>query len=162
VIGISFILAFNTPSLFSGYKVLVGSYWILPLAYMVRTYPLIVRSTAASLEQLDDSLLEAGQSFGAGAWRRFRKIALPITLPGIISGALLAGIASLGEFVSSILLYTYQSKPIAVEILSQLRTFNFGGASSYSVILLLLILGLIALAHRMGGGIDVQGEPPQS
>jgi iron(III) transport system permease protein len=149
VIAVSLILAFNAPTPFSGFQVLVGTFWILPLAYFIRLYPLVVRSTTAALEQLDDALLEAGESFGAGPWRRFRRIALPLIFPGIVSGALLTVISALGEFVSSILLYTYSSRPISVEILSQLRTFNFGAAAAYCVILLVLIMAIVSVSNRV-------------
>jgi iron(III) transport system permease protein len=56
-----------------------------------------------------------------------------------------------GEFVSSILLYTYSSRPISVEILSQLRTFNFGAAAAYCVMLLVLILAIVSVANRFAG-----------
>lgn len=151
VIAVSLILAFNVPTPFSGFQILVGTFWILPLAYFIRLYPLVVRSTAAALEQLDDALLEAGESFGAGPWRRFRRIALPLIFPGIVSGALLTVISALGEFVSSILLYTYSSRPISVEILSQLRTFNFGAAAAYCVLLLVLILAIVWFSNALMG-----------
>ncbi len=161
VIALSLILAFNVPTPFSGFQILVGTFWILPLAYFIRLYPLVVRSTTAALEQLDDALLEAGESFGAGPWRRFRRIALPLIFPGIVSGALLTVISALGEFVSSVLLYTYSSRPISVEILSQLRTFNFGAAAAYCVILLVLILAIVSLSNYLvnrgfSGGTRVQ------
>jgi iron(III) transport system permease protein len=152
VIAISLISTFNKPTFLAGNEILVGTFWILPLAYFIRNYPLVIRSTASVLEKLDDSLLEAGESFGAGMARRMRVIVLPLILPGILSGALLVAIASLGEFVSSILLYTYSNRPIALEILAQLRGYNFGSAAAYSVFLLILILVLNAivqwLAHR--------------
>ncbi len=151
VIAVSLILAFNVPTPFSGFQVLVGTFWILPLAYFIRLYPLVVRSTTAALEQLDDALLEAGASCGAGPWRRFRRIVFPLIFPGIVSGALLTVISALGEFVSSILLYTYSSRPISVEILSQLRTFNFGAAAAYCVMLLVLILAIVSVANRVAG-----------
>ena len=56
-------------------------------------------------------------------------------------------IAAVGEFVSSILLYTFSNRPISVEILAQLRMFNFGSAAAYSVFLLVLILGLTVLSN---------------
>ncbi len=149
VVAISLILAFNTPSLLTGNAVLVGTFWILPLAYVLRTYPLVVRSTAAACDQVEDSLLEAGRSFGAGPWRVFGKIVLPLVLPGIVSGSLLGMIAVLGEFVSSILLYAYSSRPISVEILSQLRSLHFGAAAAYCVILLGLIALLIWLSKLL-------------
>ncbi|MBI5472123.1 MAG: iron ABC transporter permease [Ignavibacteriae bacterium] len=149
VIAIALILAFNMPSIFSAFNVLVGTFWILPLAYFVRMFPMVVRSTSASLEHVDSSLMEAGETFGAGLWTRFRKILLPLIAPGIVSGALLVMITALGEFVSSVLLYSYANRPIAVEILAQMRTYNFGAAAAYSVFLLVFILALVALANAI-------------
>lgn len=158
VVAIGLILAFNKPSIFAGYQLLVGTFWILPLAYFIRLFPLIVRSTSASLESLDDSLLEAGQTFGARGVRIFGKITLPIIFPGIISGALLVMITALGEFVSSILLYTYSNRPISVEILAQMRGYNFGGAAAYSVLLLLVIMSIASVASRLNrSAIDANG-----
>ena len=145
VIAIALILAFNRPVLAGVPALLVGTFWILPLAYFVREYPVVIRSVGASLEGMDGSLLEAASGLGAGPFRSFRTVAFPILLPGIISGGVLVLIGSLGEFVSSILLYTYASRPISVEILAQLRLFNIGSAAAYSVILMLIILVLLRL-----------------
>jgi iron(III) transport system permease protein len=149
VIAIGLILAFNRPVL--GGSVLVGTFWIVPLAYLIRTYPLVVRSTAASLDQIDRSIIEAAEGLGAGQWRLFRSIILPLIISGIVSGATLAAIACLGEFVSSILLYTYSSRPIAVEIFSQLRSFSIGTAAAYAVLLLCLTGILLWASSRLGG-----------
>lgn len=151
VVGISLILAFNTGTVFTGGTVLVGTFAILPLAYWIRSYPLTLRSTVTALEQLDNSLIEAGTSCGAGSWRIFRRIVLPLVFPGIVSGSLLLLIACLGEFVSSVLLYAYTSRPVSVEILAQLRAYNFGGAAAYSVFLLVLIMVLVYAAERLSG-----------
>ena len=147
VLAISFILSFDHPNLFGGFTILVGTVWILPLAYLIRTYPLITRSTAAVLENFDDSLTEAAASLGAGPFRSFGRVVLPIILPGVLSGSVLCLITTLGEFVSSILLYTYATRPISVEIFSQLRSYNFGAAAAYSVFLILLITCLISLSN---------------
>jgi iron(III) transport system permease protein len=148
VVGIAMILAFNSPSVFSGGAILVGTFWILPLAYVVRLYPIALRSTSAALARVDGSLVEAAESLGARAWRRFRTVLLPLVLPGVLSGLLLVAVAALGEFVSSILLYTYANRPISVETLAQLRSFNIGGAAAYSVVLLVIVLCITALAGR--------------
>ncbi len=149
VVAVALILAFNRPAILGVPALLVGTFWILPLAYFIREYPVVVRSVAASLEGIDGSLLEAASGLGAGTMRRFRTVALPLLLPGIVSGAVLVLIGSLGEFVSSIMLYTYDSRPVSVEILAQLRLFNIGAASACSVILMLVILGLL----RLSGGL---------
>ncbi|HXX62472.1 MAG TPA: iron ABC transporter permease, partial [Bacteroidota bacterium] len=72
VIAIALILAFNIPSLLGMRAVLVGTFWIMPLAYFIREYPMVVRSVTASLERLEGSLMEAAAGLGAGAWRQFR------------------------------------------------------------------------------------------
>jgi iron(III) transport system permease protein len=158
IVAISLILAFNSPSVLTGYTVLVGTFWILPLAYILRTYPLVVRSTGAALSQVDDALMEASAAAGAGFWTGFRRIVLPLITPGIVSGALLVVIASLGEFVSSILLYTYASRPISVEILSQLRSYNFGGAAAYCVVLLVIITMLVYVSNTISRRLS-RGDP---
>ncbi|HUI63731.1 MAG TPA: ABC transporter permease subunit, partial [Bacteroidota bacterium] len=147
VIAIALILAYNIPSVLGMRMVLVGTFWIMPLAYFIREYPMVVRSVTASLERLDGSQMEAAAGLGAGAWRQFRSVALPAVLPGIVAGGLLVVIGALGEFVASLLLYSYSSRPISVEILAQLRQFNIGLASAYSVILMGIILFAVRLAR---------------
>ncbi|MEW6510591.1 MAG: iron ABC transporter permease [Bacteroidota bacterium] len=147
VVGIALILAYNMPLFLTGGKPLVGTFWILPLAYIIREYPLVVRSTAASLERLDHSVLEAADGLGASPLRKFWSVALPAIVPGIVAGGVLVTIAALGEFVSSILLYTYASRPVSVEILAQLRLFNVGAAAAYSVVLMVLILLVLFLTQ---------------
>jgi len=146
VVALSLIVAFNKPTPLTGGEVLVGTFWILPLAYFIRNIPLVVRSTAAGLQQFDQSLEEAALNLGASSWRTFWRVTLSSIRPSIISGALLAFIAALGEFVSSILLYTYDNRPISVEILAQLRLYNFGSAAAYGVLLLVLVIGVTSLA----------------
>jgi iron(III) transport system permease protein len=146
VIALSLIVSFNKPTLFTAGEILVGTFWILPLAYFVRNIPLVVRSTVAGFQQFDQSLEEAALNLGASGWRTFWRVILSSVRPSIISGALLAFIAALGEFVSSVLLYTYDNRPISVEILAQLRLYNFGSAAAYGVLLLVLVIGVTSLA----------------
>src|SRR5690625_6013009 len=120
------ILAYNKPSVFSFGKILVGTFWILPLAYFIRFIPLVVRSTNAVLEQMDDSIEEAAQNLGAKWFYTFRRVVLPIIMPGVLSGTLLAFVQAIGEFPTSVLLYTLSNRPISIEIMNQLRMFNMG------------------------------------
>lgn len=147
VIAVNLIVTFNEPSPLSMGNVLVGSFWMLPLAYFIRHIPLVFRSTLAALQSFDDSLLEASADLGAGRLFAFRSIVLPTIGPGIAAGSLLTFITALGEFVSSIMLYVFDNRPISVEILSQLRIYNFGAAAAYSVFLMILI-ALVTLTVR--------------
>ena len=152
VIAINLIITFSQSSALSGGAILVGTFWILPLAYFIRHIPLVVRSTTAALETYDDRLTDASIDLGASRWRTFRQVMLPSILPGILAGSLLTFVTALGEFVSSILLYVFDNRPISVEILSQLRLHDFGAAAAYSVFLMILIGIATWLTGRYSGG----------
>lgn len=132
-------------------KVLVGTFWILPLAYFIRHIPLVVRSTNAALEQLDDSLEEAARNLGARWFTTFRRVILPIILPGIMAGTLLAFVTAVGEFVSSVMLYTIDNRPISIEIMNQLRMFNLGQAAAYAMYQIILIGVVLLISNRFFG-----------
>ena len=143
VVAINLIVAFSKGTPFSFGQVLIGSFWLLPIAYFIRHLPIIFRASSAVLEQLDDALEEAARNLGAGAFYAFRRVTLPLIGPGVLAGTLLAFVIALGEFVASILLYVYSNRPIAIEILSQLRQFNIGSAAAYGVLLLILVSAVL-------------------
>ena len=151
VIALGLIVQFDEPSALAGGAVLVGTVWLLPLAYFVRHVPLVVRSTQAALEGFDGRLAEASADLGASGPRTFRRVVLPAILPGIVAGALLTLVTALGEFVASILLYVYANRPIAVEVFAQLREYDLGAASAYSVLLMALVAVAVGAARWAGG-----------
>jgi len=125
--------------------VLVGTGVILPLAYLVRNLPLTGRAVLAGYRQLDPALDEAAASLGAGRWATFRRVTLPLLGPALAAGASLAFVTALGDFVTSIVLYTYDTRPIAMEILSSLRLNELGIAAAFGVVLMVasaLVLGI--------------------
>jgi molybdate transport system permease protein len=68
------------------------------LATAVMSFPLVVRAIRLSLEGIDRGLEDAAKTLGAGAWDRFFSITLPLMLPGILAGSVIAFAAGLGEF----------------------------------------------------------------
>ncbi len=138
VFAISLATAFSVQAPHMGRFVLVGTAWILPLAYLVRSLPLTGRSTLAGLRQLDRSLEEASASLGASRWRTLWRVTLPLLRPAVMAGASLAFITALGDFVTSIVLYTFDTRPISIEILSSLRLQETGVAAVYGVLLMLV------------------------
>jgi len=62
-------------------------------------FPFMVLPLYAALEKLDDTLLEAAADLGAPPWKAFFAITIPLSLPGIVAGALLCFIPIMGEFV---------------------------------------------------------------
>ncbi len=139
VIALNLATTFGKNDLLEGRILLVGTFWILPLAYFIRHIPLVVRAIQAGLEQLNPEFHDAARSLGASWLFTLRRILLPLLLPSIIAGGMLAFVTALGEFVSSIVIYTIDNRPISVEILSQIRQFNFGSAAAYGVLLIIMI-----------------------
>ena len=72
------------------------------LASAVIAFPLMVRAIRLALDAVDIRLEQAARTLGAGRWRVFFTITLPLTLPGIIVGTVLAFARSLGEFGATI------------------------------------------------------------
>jgi len=130
-----------------------GTVMLLPFLYFVRNIPIVVRAIDASFQQVDPSIEEAAASLGATPSYTIRRVVLPLVLPGALAGSLLAFITALGEFVSSIMVYVYSNRPIAIEILSQLRQFSFGTASAYGVLLIVLIGVTLLVGERLHGPV---------
>jgi iron(III) transport system permease protein len=148
VVAINLITAFANPSVFALGKVLVGTFAIVPLAYFVRFSPLVFRSTAASLAQLDAGIEEVARSLGATWWYAFRRVVLPLLYRGIAAGALLAFVDGVGEFVATVLLYTPQYRPLSIAINDELYYANYGTAASFGVIQVLLVLAVVIFMRR--------------
>jgi len=129
--------------------VLVGTWWILPLAYFIRGIPLVTTAVEGSLRQMDPSTEEAARGLGSPWWLTVKRVVLPAAKPGIVAGAVLAAITAVGEFVASTVLYSHSNRPISVEIYAQFRTGTFGTAAAYSLLLILLVL-IITLLARWG------------
>jgi iron(III) transport system permease protein len=136
VFAIALATTFSVHQPWIGRFVLIGTPWLLPLAYLVRDLPLTGRAALAGLRQLDPALEEAAASLGAGRWRRLARVTLPLLRPALAAGAGLAFITALGDFIVSIVLYTFDTRPISIEILSSLRLQDLGTAAAYGVLLM--------------------------
>ena len=154
-IGLASTFDRNAPAL--GRVLLVGTFWILPLAYFIRGIPLVASATEGSLKQMDPSLEDAARGLGGSWWLTMRRVILPAARPGLVAGAMLAAITAVGEFVASVVLFTHANRPISMEILGQLRNFAFGTAAAYSVLLIGLVLA-ITVGARYAEGRLVRGE----
>ena len=151
VFAIALATAFSVHAPWFGRVVLVGTLWILPLAYLVRNLPITSRAILAGIRGLDPSLDEAAATLGARRGRTLRRITLPLLRPALLAGASLAFVTALGDFVTSIMLYTYDTRPISLEILSSLRQSDVGVAAAYGVVLMVVSAAVFAIGADRGG-----------
>jgi iron(III) transport system permease protein len=150
VFAIALATAFSVHAPLVGRFILVGTLWILPLAYLVRNLPITSRAVLAGFRALDPSLDEAAATLGAGRWRTLRRVTLPLLRPAIVAGASLAFVTAFGDFVTSIMLYTYDTRPISLEILSSLRQSDVGVAAAYGVVLMVVSAAVFAVGAEQG------------
>jgi iron(III) transport system permease protein len=148
VFAIALATTFSVRAPFALRFVLVGTAVLLPLAYLVRALPLTGRGILASYRQLDPSLEEAAASLGAGRWRTLARVTLPQLRPGLAAGASLALVAGLGDIVASIVLYTYETRPVSIEILSSLRLDETGVAAAFGVVLMIVSAIVLGVGAR--------------
>lgn len=128
--------------------VLIGTPWLLVIAYLVRDLPLTGRAALAGLGQIDPALEEAAASLGASGGRTLWRVVVPLVRPALAAGAGLAFITALGDFVTSILLYTPTNRPISMEILARLGRQELGMAAVYGVLLMVASTAAFVLWGR--------------
>lgn len=138
VFAIALATAFSVNAPWLARFVWVGTPIILPLAYLVRCLPITGRAALAGLRRLDPALEEAAALLDPRRFHVFVRVVLPLVRPALVAGVGLAFITALGDFVTSIVLYSFSTRPISIEINSALRVQEFGIAAAYGVLLMVL------------------------
>lgn len=118
------------------------------LAAAVMGFPLLVRAIRLSLESMDVRLESAARTLGAGPWRVFLTVTVPLIAPGIATGVLLAFARSLGEFGATITFVSSipgetQTLPLAIYAATQVPG---GEAAALRLSAISVLLSLAALA----------------
>ena len=114
--------------------------------------PFMALPLYVSLEKIDKRLIEAATDLYAGRWTAFRKVTVPLALPGIFAGSLLTFIPAVGDFVNAELLGTPRQYMIGNVIQSKfLRVQDYPEAAALSFVLMALILiGVFAYTRVLG------------
>lgn len=148
-IALATMFSVNQPA--AGRFILIGTLWLLPLAYLVRSLPITGRAMMAAIRGLDPTLDEAAATLGASRWRVFRTITLPLLGPALAGATALAFVTGLGDFMTSVILYTYDTRPVSLEILGAIRQGEIGVAAAYGVVLAMISTAAFVLAERRSG-----------
>jgi putative spermidine/putrescine transport system permease protein len=113
--------------------------------------PLMVLPLITALSRLDGNLLDASAALGAGHWRSFRKIVLPLTIPGIVAGCLLTYAASITAFITQSLIGGGQLLFMPMYIYQQASTLsNWPFAAAISIIFLVAVLLAVSVFNTLG------------
>lgn len=113
--------------------------------------PLMVLPLITALSRLDPNLLDASAALGAGHWRTFRKVILPLTFPGIVAGCLLTYAAAITAFITQTLVGGGQMLFMPMYIYQQSSTLNnWPFAAAISIIFLVAVLAAVTVFNMLG------------
>jgi ABC-type spermidine/putrescine transport system permease subunit I len=112
--------------------------------------PFMILPIYSVLRGLDPRLVTAAQNLGANGWQVFRRVVLPLSLPGAVTGTMFVFILSLGFFITPALLGGGRVIMIAILIEEQVRQFlNWGFAAALAAVLLVATALLYAGLNRV-------------
>lgn len=129
--------------------------WIA-VAHSVVALPVVLVILQSALRTVDPALERAAMVFGCTRWGVFRRVVLPIALPGVVSAALFAFLTSFDELVISIFLAGFRSETLPVRIWNSLLLEvepTIAAVSSLLIAVTALALGIDALLRRLRGGV---------
>ena len=152
VLGISLILAFNQKPV-----ILTGTVLILVVSYTIRKLPFTLRSSIATLYQIDPAIEEASISLGVPPMKTFAKTTAILMLPGMLSGAVLSFIATINELSSTIILYSGKTGTISVAIYTEIFKDGSGTAAALATILTVSTVIALIIFDKVSGGKSVVG-----
>ena len=128
---------------------LSGTYTGIILAHVTLGIPFVIITVTATLTGFDQSLIRAAQSMGASSWTVFRKIIMPLILPGMISGALFVFVTSLDEIVAVLFLADVDQRTIPRQMWAGIREQISPTILAVATILVALSIALLTVVELL-------------
>ncbi len=142
LVGVSLLIFYVSINLTLG----LGSIILSHIAFCVGFVAIVVRSR---LSGMDESLPEAARDLGATPWVAFRLVTLPLIMPGIIAGALLAFTLSIDDFVITFFTAGVGASTLPLQIYSMIKIAVTPEVNAISTLLMLVTLFIIVVASRI-------------
>ncbi len=150
VLGVSLIWVYLTLPI-----PIYGTNWVLLLAYMTKYIPYGIRAASASMIQINKELEEASLTAGGTWFQTFRKIILPLLMPGFTAGWIYISIIALRELSTSILLYSYNSTVLSIMAFDLWEGGQYTYVCALGVLMVMLLVAMAAIARKLGAKIGI-------
>lgn len=128
-----------------------GRFWAVAATEALHLYPIFYLNAVAAISNLDPALEEAAENLGCSGWRRFRRITLPLIMPGLFAGGIIVFIWSFTELGTPLMLD--YSRVTAVQVFDGIKDI---GANPFPYALVVILLaastGLYLAAKTLLGG----------
>lgn len=124
----------------------------LVLASVVYSFPFAVQPLMVSFEAVDRKLLDASALLGAGKWRTFRRIVLPLSVPGVITALVLSFAHTLGEFGVVLMVggnLSGVTRTVSIDIYDRVQALEYGEANRLALILLAIAFAVLCLVYAV-------------
>ena len=124
----------------------------LVLASILYSFPFAVQPIGAAFAQVDRSLLDASATLGAGSWRTFTRVVLPLSVEGVIAGAVLSFAHTLGEF--GVVLMVGGNLPgvtrtVSIAIYDQVQSLQYDAANRTAFALMAFSFVVLAVVYAL-------------
>jgi putative spermidine/putrescine transport system permease protein len=127
------------------------AWWSLLLAHVVVTMPFVMRTVLASLSLFDFAMVDAARTLGCSYPRALWRVLVPNILPGFVSGALFAFIASFDNYPVSMFLVDVRTKTLPIQLLNYIEISPDPTLAAVSTVLIgLTVLVLVACDRLVG------------
>ena len=154
VLGVGLFLAYTRPPL-----VLYGTLWILLLAYLTIQLPAAFQQLQAAFRSVHPDLEDASRILGATRLQALRHVTAPLLRSGVIASWCFIFIGVIRELSAAIMLFTADTKVIAVVIYDLNESGDLGAISVLGLTMLVITFGIVILANRvpgLGGGVRLR------
>src|SRR5882762_2646301 len=122
----------------------------LVIASVLYSFPFTVQPLVASFESVDQKLLDASAVLGAGRMRTFRRVILPLSVPGIITALVLSFAHTLGEFGVVLMVggnLAGATRTVSIDIYDRVQSLDYASASRTALVLLVISFAVLSAVY---------------
>jgi putative spermidine/putrescine transport system permease protein len=124
--------------------------WAVWLIFTYIWLPFMILPVYGALERVPDSFLEASRDLGASAWTTFRRVLLPLALPGVVAGSIFTFSLTLGDYITPLLAGGASSQFIGNVVYDSIGTQQTPFAAAFAAVPLVVMGVYLLIARRLG------------
>jgi iron(III) transport system permease protein len=132
-----------------------GTLWLILIAYVTKYLPYGMRSTSGAMLQIHRELEEAAATSGAGPLVAFRRIVLPLLMPGMVAGWIYVVIVSFREFSTSVLLAGPDSRVLSVSLFYMFEQGQSTLVAAAGVLMIVTLMIVVGVFYKISGRYGV-------
>ena len=124
----------------------------LVIGSIIYSLPFAVQPFAASFSAVDTKLISASATLGASKFRTFASVILPLSLPGLVTGAALSFAHTMGEFGVVLMVggnIPGVTRTVSIDIYDQVQAFNFAAANQTALVLMLISFAVLSVVYGL-------------